>query len=310
LKKLRIATRKSTLALWQAKHIVSRLKSIHPLLTFEIIPITSSGDKFLDSSLAKIGGKGLFTKELEEALLNNQADIAVHSMKDVPTILPKNLKIAIICQRTDPRDVFISNKHSSICTLPQGATVGTSSLRRQCQLLSSRSDLRVRSLRGNVNTRLKKLDNENFDGIILAAAGIIRLGLSDIISEFIDVDFMLPAAGQGAIGIECLDDNPLLNEILAPLQHMETALCIDVERAMNHHLNGNCQVPIASYCIKNGTQFNARGLIGKPDGTTILKSHITRSDSNPKTIGIDLAKNLLQQGAKPILQSLATPTNN
>ena len=246
-KTLKIATRQSPLALWQANYVKDRLQQQYPDLTVELVPMVTKGDVILDSPLAKIGGKGLFVKELENALLNKEADIAVHSMKDVPMQFPEGLGLAVICQREDPRDAFVSHSYRTFTELPQGAVVGTSSLRRQCQLKALRPDLDIRSLRGNVGTRLSKLDNGDYDAIILASAGLIRLGLADRIASFIDIEQSLPAAGQGAVGIECRTDDVQVQALLAPLADAETTYCVRAERAMNNHLQGGCQVPIGGY---------------------------------------------------------------
>ena len=242
---IRIATRKSPLALWQAEYIQQRLLELNPGLQVELVKMVTQGDKILDTPLAKVGGKGLFVKELEVGMLNGDADIAVHSMKDVPVEFPAGLHLAVICEREDPRDAFVSNRFTSIEDLPHGATVGTSSLRRQCQLRAWRPDLKISDLRGNVNTRLAKLDEGKYDAIILASAGLIRLGFSDRIRAFLDTDICLPAIGQGAVGVECRVDDERINALLEPLNHERTHTCVMAERAMNHRLEGGCQVPIA-----------------------------------------------------------------
>lgn len=240
-KTLKIATRQSPLALWQANYVKDSLQQLYPDLTVELVLMVTKGDVILDSPLAKIGGKGLFVKELENALLNKEADIAVHSMKDVPMQFPEGLGLAVICKREDPRDAFVSNSYRTFSELPQGAVVGTSSLRRQCQLKALRPDLDIRSLRGNVGTRLSKLDNGDYDAIILASAGLIRLGLADRIASFIEVEQSLPAAGQGAVGIECRTDDVQVKQLLAPLADAETTCCVLAERAMNNRLQGGYQ---------------------------------------------------------------------
>ena len=238
LKTLKIATRQSPLALWQANFVKDQLEKFHPTLSVELVPMVTKGDVILDSPLAKIGGKGLFVKELENALLEKRADIAVHSMKDVPMEFPEGLGLSVICKREDPRDAFVSNTYRSLDELPQGAIVGTSSLRRQCQLKQLRPDLDIRSLRGNVGTRLSKLDNGEYDAIILASAGLIRLGLAERIASFIEVEQSLPAAGQGAVGIECRVDDEEVKALLAPLSDATTTTCVLAERAMNTRLQG------------------------------------------------------------------------
>ena len=302
--KIRIATRKSPLAMWQAEHVASLLRKAHPGLTVELIGMSTQGDKILDTPLAKIGGKGLFVKELEQGMLNNRADIAVHSMKDVPVDLPDGLHLAVILEREDPRDAFVSNRYTSLAELPQGAVLGTSSLRRQCQLAELRPDLKIRSLRGNVNTRLSKLDDGKFDAIILAAAGLKRLGFKRRITAVLEPEQSLPAIGQGAIGIECRTDDGSVNALIAPLHNPETALCVTAERAMNNRLMGGCQVPIAGYALINHNRIFMRGLVGEPDGSRIIRSESSAPASNAEALGIALAEDLLGQGADQILMHL------
>ncbi|MBV5272339.1 MAG: hydroxymethylbilane synthase, partial [Lamprocystis purpurea] len=256
---LRIATRKSPLAMWQAEHVAAALTALHPGLQVEILGMTTKGDRILDAPLAKVGGKGLFVKELEQGMLNGEADIAVHSLKDVPVEFPAGLHLAVIMEREDPRDAFVSNRFESLDQLPQGACVGTSSLRRQCQLAERRPDLRIEPLRGNVNTRLAKLDAGEYDAIILAAAGLIRLGFGSRIRGTIAPADSLPAIAQGAIGIECRIEDPRTNALIAPLHHGETALRIRAERAMNARLHGGCQVPIAGHATLDGERLLLRG---------------------------------------------------
>lgn len=298
---LRIATRKSLLALWQAEYVKAELLKHHPQLTIELVPLTSRGDKILDVPLAKVGGKGLFVKELEQALLANEADIAVHSMKDVPMDFPEGLGLAVICPREDARDAFVSNTFTSLDDLPQGSVVGTSSLRRQCQLLASRPDLTVKFLRGNVQTRLQKLDAGEYDAIILAAAGLIRLGLKERISTYISVEQSLPAGGQGAVGIESRVDDTATNALLAPLHHLLTSQQVVAERAMNKHLQGGCQVPIACYAIHTDGGLWLRGLVGSPDGAQMLSDDIRGGVDDGEAMGIALADRLLAAGADKIL---------
>jgi hydroxymethylbilane synthase len=301
---IRIATRKSPLAMWQAEHVAAELKRFHPELVVEIHGMTTQGDKILDTPLAKIGGKGLFIKELEQGLLNKQADIAVHSMKDVPVELPEGLHLAAIMQREDPRDAFVSNRYKTIDELPQGACVGTSSLRRQSQLAELQPHLQIKSLRGNVNTRLRKLDEGEYDAIILAAAGLIRLGFEERITAFIAPEQSLPAIGQGAVGIECRSDDSRVNELIAALHHQETASCVLAERSMNQRLNGGCQVPIAGYAmLENGTLW-LRGLVGEPDGSEIVRGEVEGAPEEAEAMGIGLAEHLLEWGAERILQAL------
>ncbi len=298
---LRIATRKSQLALWQAEYVKAELQKLYPSLTIELVPLTSRGDKILDVPLAKVGGKGLFVKELEEALLNNDADIAVHSMKDVPMEFPSGLGLYVICPREDARDAFVSNKYKSLTDLPPGSVVGTSSLRRQCQLLAARPDLSIKFLRGNVQTRLQKLDDDHYDAIILAAAGLIRLKLSERISSYIDVELSLPAGGQGAVGIECRTDDVATQALLTPLHHSLTAQQVIAERAMNRHLQGGCQVPIACYAVHKQDGLWLRGLVGSLDGKSILRDEIQGNANDGEAMGIALANKLLAAGADKIL---------
>lgn len=303
-REIRIATRKSALALWQAEHVKARLEAAHPGLQVSLVPMVSKGDKLLDAPLAKIGGKGLFVKELETALLEGQADIAVHSMKDVPMDFPAGLGLFCICEREDPRDAFVSNTYDSLDALPAGSVVGTSSLRRQAQLLARRPDLNIHFLRGNVNTRLAKLDAGEYDAIILAAAGLIRLGFEERIRASITVEHSLPAGGQGAVGIECRVADSELQQLLAPLNHTETALRVTAERAMNKRLNGGCQVPIACYAIVEGEQLWLRGLVGEPDGSRLLRAEQRGSAEDAERLGIEVAEALLAQGAGEILNAI------
>ena len=303
-KTLKIATRQSPLALWQANYVKDRLQQLYPDLTIELVPMVTKGDVILDSPLAKIGGKGLFVKELENALLNKEADIAVHSMKDVPMQFPEGLGLAVICQREDPRDAFVSHSYRTFAELPQGAVVGTSSLRRQCQLKALRPDLDIRSLRGNVGTRLSKLDNGDYDAIILASAGLIRLGLADRIASFIDVEQSLPAAGQGAVGIECRTDDAQVQALLAPLADAETTYCVLAERAMNNHLQGGCQVPIGGYAVLQQGQLYLRALVGDIDGSRIIRAEGKSPVENAEALGVQIAEQLLAQGADKILQAI------
>ncbi len=303
-KTLKIATRQSPLALWQANYVKDRLQQLYPDLTIELVPMVTKGDVILDSPLAKIGGKGLFVKELENALLTQEADIAVHSMKDVPMQFPEGLGLAVICQREDPRDAFVSHSYRTFAELPQGAVVGTSSLRRQCQLKALHPDLDIRSLRGNVGTRLSKLDNGDYDAIILASAGLIRLGLADRIASFIDVEQSLPAAGQGAVGIECRTDDVQVQALLAPLADAETTYCVRAERAMNNHLQGGCQVPIGGYAVLQQGQLYLRALVGDIDGSRIIRAEGKSAVENAEALGVQIAEQLLAQGADKILQAI------
>lgn len=301
---VRIATRKSALALWQAEYVKAQLEHFHSGIKVELVPMTTKGDIILDTPLAKVGGKGLFVKELEVAMLEGRADIAVHSMKDVPVEFPDGLGLEVICPREDPRDAFVSNRYESIEALPQGAVVGTSSLRRQCQLKSQRPDLDIRDLRGNVNTRLKKLDDGEYDAIILASAGLIRLEMPDRIKAYIEPEQMLPANGQGAVGIECRTDDETIKSLLAPLECKETRVRVLAERAMNKALEGGCQVPIGSYAIVDGEQLHLRGLVGAIDGSEIIESDISGSINDGEALGEKLAQTLLGLGAQRILKQV------
>ena len=301
---IRIATRKSPLAMWQAEHVAAELKKAHPGITVELLGMSTKGDRILDAPLAKIGGKGLFVKELEQGMLEGTADIAVHSMKDVPVELPEGLHLPIIMQREDPRDAFVSNKYSSLDELPQGACVGTSSLRRQSQLSERRPDLVIKPLRGNVNTRLAKLDAGEFDAIILASAGLIRLEFSERIASFISAEQSLPAIGQGAVGIECRIGDARINALLKPLHHEDTAICVRAERAMNHRLNGGCQVPIAGYAELQDGKIHIRGLVGEPDGSHILRAEAQGDAAETEQLGTQVADELLSNGADHILKAL------
>ncbi len=304
ISKLRIATRKSALAMWQAEHVKARLESLHPGLEVELLAMSTKGDKILDVPLAKIGGKGLFVKELEAAMLENRADIAVHSMKDVPMDFPEGLGLAVISEREDPTDAFVSNKYANLDELPEGAVVGTSSLRRRCQISERRPDLKVDWLRGNVNTRLAKLDNNEYDAIILASSGLKRLGFNDRIRNTIPDTVSLPAAGQGALGIECRITDTEIIDLLKPLTHEATQICVNAERAMNKRLEGGCQVPIAGYAVLEGDQLYVRGLVGEPDGSRILRDEVRGPADQAEQLGIQLAEALLKQGAGEILESV------
>ncbi|KGT89078.1 hydroxymethylbilane synthase [Enterobacter cancerogenus] len=300
----RIATRQSPLALWQAQYVQQRLMAAHPGVQVELVPMVTKGDIILDTPLAKVGGKGLFVKELELAMLENRADLAVHSMKDVPVDFPEGLGLVTICEREDPRDAFVSNLYNSIDELPQGAIVGTSSLRRQCQLSARRPDLIIRSLRGNVGTRLGKLDAGEYDAIILAAAGLKRLNLDDRIRQAMPAEISLPAVGQGAVGIECrLDDHELIT-LLQALNHADTDVCVRAERAMNTRLEGGCQVPIGSFAVLEDNQLWLRGLVGSPDGQQMVVGERRGPRENAVQMGISLAEELLDSGARDILRDV------
>ena len=298
-----IATRESPLAMWQAEFVQSALRRAHPSLTVNLLGMTSRGDQLLDVPLAKVGGKGLFVKELETALLAGKADIAVHSMKDVPMEFPDGLGLGVICEREDPRDAFVSNRYDQLGELPAGAVVGTSSLRRECQLREQRPDLHVNFLRGNVNTRLRKLDEGQYDAIILAAAGLIRLGFSERIQQSMSVEESLPAGGQGAVGIELRSDDEQTLKLVSVLQHAPTTARVACERALNHHLQGGCQVPIASYAelVDEGTVLWLRALVGKADGSVILRAQGRAGLDQTVQLGRSVAQDLLDQGAAGIL---------
>ncbi|WP_063660129.1 hydroxymethylbilane synthase [Aliivibrio fischeri] len=301
---VRIATRKSPLALWQAHFVKDALQAAHPGLEVELVTMVTKGDIILDTPLAKVGGKGLFVKELEVAMLEGRADLAVHSMKDVPVEFPEGLGLVTICEREDPRDAFVSNTYNNIDELPQGAVVGTCSLRRQCQLKEARPDLIIKELRGNVGTRLQKLDDGNYDAIILACAGLIRLGLEDRIKSAIEPEQSLPAVGQGAVGIEARLDDDRLHALLEPLNHPETANRVLCERAMNNRLEGGCQVPIGSYSLIDGDQIWLRALVGEPDGSVMIRGEVSGPVSDAEALGTQLADQLLNDGAKEILERL------
>lgn len=298
---IRIATRKSLLALWQAHYVKEQLEQLHPHIEVELVPMTTKGDVLLDTPLAKIGGKGLFIKELEQAMLEGRADIAVHSMKDVPVEFPEGLGLTVICEREDPRDAFVSNNYTHLEQLPAGAVVGTASLRRECQIRARYPHLAVKVLRGNVQTRLRKLDDGEYDAIILAAAGLKRLELDARIAGLMSPEDSLPANGQGAVGIECRLDDAELLQLLAPLDHHDTRLRVEAERAMNRGLQGGCQVPIGSYAELQGDQLWLRGLVGRPDGSQVIYEEMTGPASQGQEMGAEMAKRLLARGADKIL---------
>jgi hydroxymethylbilane synthase len=304
LKPIRIATRKSQLALWQAENVRSQLQKIAPDREITLVKMSTEGDRILDSPLAKIGGKGLFIKELEQGLLDGRCDLAVHSTKDMPALLPDKLQLSAICQREDPRDAFVSIKHQKLSELPTGAYIGTSSLRRQCQIKANYPQVRIADLRGNVNTRLKKLEQDRYDAIILAAAGLIRLQLQQHITAFIDTNDCLPAVGQGAVCIESRRDNDEINTLIQNLHDPDTAVCVMAERAMNERLQGGCQVPIGGHAVIENNALHLRGLVGKPDGSKIIRAEVTGPVSEHLALGTQLAEELLSQGARDILDSL------
>lgn len=302
--KLVIASRESALAMWQAQHIQSRLQALYPETVIEILGMTTTGDQILDSPLARIGGKGLFVKELEQALADGRADLAVHSMKDVPMHLPEGFTLAAIGEREDPRDAFVSNRFKSLEELPHGSIVGTSSLRRQSQLMARFPHLEVASLRGNVHTRLRKLDEGQYSAIILAAAGLKRLGLQDRIAGFISAEHSIPAVGQGALGIEISAGRKDLLAVLAPLNHADTAACVEAERAMSRALAGSCQVPIGAFATRHGDELRMVGFVASPDGKQVVRDEVRGPASQPESLGLALADHLIAQGAQPILAAL------
>jgi hydroxymethylbilane synthase len=301
---LRIATRKSPLAMWQAEHVKARLLEAHDGLEVELVTFTTQGDKILDTPLAKIGGKGLFVKELEVAMLEGKADIAAHSIKDVPVEFPDGLFLSTILEREEPCDAFVSNTIDSVQKLPEGATVGTCSLRRRSQLLSKRPDLKIKDLRGNVNSRLQKLDDGEYDAIILACAGLIRLNMEKRIKQRISSSWILPAVGQGAVGLEARIDDEETLSLLSALHHDDTADRITAERALNKRLEGGCQVPIASYAMLDGDTLHLQALVGEPDGSNIIRGDVSGNRSDAEQLGTELADELLSQGAKEILEKL------
>lgn len=301
---LRIATRKSALALWQAEYVKARLEQLDPSVAVSLVPMVSRGDQLLDSPLAKIGGKGLFVKELETAMLNDEADLAVHSMKDVPMQFPEGLGLYAICEREDPRDAFVSNHYADLDALPAGSVVGTSSLRRQAQIMARRPDLQIRFLRGNVNTRLAKLDAGEYDAIVLATAGLLRLGFDARIRYPMPPEVSLPAGGQGAVGIECRSSDTELQALLVQLNDEDSALRVRAERALNTRLNGGCQVPIACYAERENGELWLRGLVGDPDGQRMLRAEARGAEAEPEALGIAVAEDLLAQGAQAILDAV------
>ncbi|MEE8387661.1 MAG: hydroxymethylbilane synthase [Acidiferrobacterales bacterium] len=301
MKTIKIGTRKSPLALWQANYVSERLLTDHPGLAVELVKMSTQGDKILDTSLAKVGGKGLFIKELEQRLQDGSIDIAVHSLKDMTVDLPDGLHLSVICVREDPRDAFVSNHYKTLEALPAGSRVGTSSLRRQVQLRAAYPALELIDLRGNVNTRLAKLDAGEYDAIILAAAGLKRLGLHDRITCALAPEHSLPAVGQGAVCIECRSDNDELNKLLASLNDADTASCVTAERAMNAALEGGCQVPIAGYAVLEGDELYMRGLVGDPEGGDVLRTEARAPRADAEALGKRLAEDLLSQGADIIL---------
>jgi len=305
MKKLVIASRESRLALWQAEHVKARLEALYPELTVEILGMTTQGDQILDKTLSKIGGKGLFVKELETALADGRADLAVHSIKDVPMTLPDGFALAAISEREDPRDAFVSNAYASLAELPAGAVVGTSSLRREAQIRALYPQLTVKPLRGNVQTRLAKLDNGDYDAIILAAAGLKRLELAERIRAELDPAESLPAAGQGALGIEIRADRADVAELLAPLNHPDTAACVTAERALARELGGSCQVPLGAFAILSGDgALTLRALVAHPDGSVVLRAEAIAPLNYADALGRVVAKKLVDQGALPLIAAV------
>jgi hydroxymethylbilane synthase len=301
---LRIATRKSPLALWQAEEVARQLQSFHPELAIELVPMTTKGDQILNSPLSKIGGKGLFVKELEIALLEGRADIAVHSMKDVPMHFPEGLQLSAVLKRDDPRDAFISDRYQSLHELPKGAILGTSSLRRQSIVRAKYPHIEIKLLRGNINTRIAKLEAGEYDAIILAASGLQRMGFDQRITAIIPPEIMLPAVGQGALGIEGRCDDPITEQLLAPLQDQETTLRLQCERAMNNRLNGGCQIPVAGYSEIEAGQITLRACLGFPDGSIIYQSQQSATLDQVDALGIRVAEDLMAQGGDQVLSAL------
>ena len=302
-KTLRIATRKSPLALWQAEEVQRRLAKVD--VDSVLVKMSTRGDEILDKPLAKIGGKGLFIKELQRGMMEDRADLAVHSMKDVPAVFPAGLHLAVILQRENPTDAFVSNNYKSLQNLPAGAKVGTCSLRRQSQIREKFPELELLDLRGNVNTRLAKLDNGDFDAIILASAGLIRLEMQDRIKSEISINSILPACAQGAIGVECKSNDETTNKLLRSLHHMDTASRVHCERSLNAKLGGSCQTPIAAYSTLDNDQLHLQGLIAMPDGSKVLRAEATDHKDNAVALGNTVAEKLLAAGAGEIISHLA-----
>ncbi len=299
--RVRIATRKSPLALWQAEHVADALRRAHPGFTVELVGMTTRGDQVLDTPLARIGGKALFVKELERGMFEGRADIAVHSMKDVPAELPEGMHLPVILEREDPCDAFVSNRFDHVDALPEGSRVGTASLRRECQVRERRPDLRVGTLRGNVQTRLGKLDAGEFDAIILAASGLRRLELAERIRYVMPPEESLPAVGQGALGIECRRDDSELNALIAPLNHTDTYDRVCAERAVNQRLEGSCHVPIAAYALLDGDELWLRALVGTQDGGRVLRAEGRAPRTEGTALGYRIAGELLDRGAGELL---------
>jgi hydroxymethylbilane synthase len=303
---IRIATRQSPLALWQANRVRDQLQQCWPDLTIELLPLVTSGDTFLKDKLLVAGGKGLFVKELEEALLAKKADIAVHSSKDMPADLPKGLSLAVVCKRDNPFDALVSHQHIRLADLPANAVIGTSSLRRASQLLAYRPDFQIKTLRGNIQTRLAKLEAGEFQAIILAAAGLIRMSMDALITELLPEDIMLPSCGQGAVCIECRSDDEAIQQLIQPLNDADTALCVHTERLVNAQLGGNCHVPLAVFCTNNAPDsLLLRAKILSPDGTTIIQSNQTGTRSQATEMASECTNTLLEQGAAQLLSNNA-----
>ena len=301
---LRIATRESPLALWQADHVRDRLRMAHPGLEVLLVPMTTSGDQMLEAPLSTAGGKGLFVKELEQAMLDNRADLAVHSMKDVPTRQPDGLSLVAYLEGEDPRDAFVSNRYDSLDVLPDGARVGTSSLRRQALLAAHRPDVQIRLLRGNVGTRLRKLDENEYDAILLACAGLKRLGLANRVRAALDVSRFIPAIGQGVIGIEARTNDHRTRDLLSALHDQGSAVRLAAERALNARLGGACQVPVAGHAVIEGTELSMEAMVGAPDGSRIVRGRIAGPTRDAASLGDALADDLLGRGAREILAAL------
>lgn len=312
-KTITLATRESPLALWQAHYVKALLENAHNHVTVEIMGMTTQGDQIIDVALSKVGGKGLFIKELETALLSGAADIAVHSMKDVPMDLPEGLEITALCERANPYDAFVSNTYRTPEQLPQNATVGTSSLRRSCQLKHWRPDLNIQFLRGNVQTRLKKLDEGQYDAIILACAGLERLELHGRIASAFDSETMLPATGQGAVGIECRSDNMEIHKLLSAIHDDETAVCVQAERAFNNELNGGCHAPVAAFSELRGNELTLRGRVGSIDGSTLLKVDcvidVTLGLNHIEAVAAKLAGDIIAQGGRQLIDEALAASN-
>ena len=304
MNELRIATRRSPLALWQAEHVASALRARNPGLDVALVAMRTSGDKMLDAPLARVGGKGLFIKELEHALLDGRADIAVHSMKDVPVELPPDLHLPVIMERADPRDALVSTRFATLEALPSGAIVGTSSLRRRCQLAARRPDLGIENLRGGVDTRLRRLDNGDYDAIVLAVSGLERGGHAARVTEALDVTTMLPAAGQGALGIECRRGDTRVEALVAPLACARSSACVLAERAFNRRLEGGCQVPLAAYATLADGNMRLDGLVASLDGTRVLRARVRGSGDEAESLGTEAASSVLKQGAGEILAEI------